>query len=266
MTIPPPRAVNRRSNSGGDFTEAATAELRDRIRARIHAARLAFARGQSDDAVIKPLLAEIDDHRQAAQILLQAERQMDEAAVYTIHGFCQRMLSQNAFESGSRFNNEFVTDESQLKAQVVADYWRRNFYPLPQALAAEVRQLWSSPAALLAEIGRYLTGAPLKLTVAPMTGSLAELHQANLEKIADLKARWRAVQDDLMPLISASDVNKRSYSKNRCQNGLPPSISGRRVKPAATIFRTSCSSSHKPNWQRKRRRASCPSMRFFSRY
>ncbi|KYN87359.1 exodeoxyribonuclease V subunit beta [Vibrio cidicii] len=195
------------------FTEAATAELRDRIRARIHAARLAFARGQSDDAVIKPLLAEIDDHRQAAQILLQAERQMDEAAVYTIHGFCQRMLSQNAFESGSRFNNEFVTDESQLKAQVVADYWRRNFYPLPQALAAEVRQLWSSPAALLAEIGRYLTGAPLKLTVEPMTGSLAELHQANLEKIADLKARWRAVQDDLMPLISASDVNKRSYSK-----------------------------------------------------
>ncbi|ELV8623532.1 exodeoxyribonuclease V subunit beta [Vibrio cidicii] len=195
------------------FTEAATAELRDRIRARIHAARLAFSRGQSDDAVIKPLLAEIDDHRQAAQILLQAERQMDEAAVYTIHGFCQRMLSQNAFESGSRFNNEFVTDESQLKAQVVADYWRRNFYPLPQALAAEVRQLWSSPAALLAEIGRYLTGAPLKLTVAPMTGSLAELHQANLEKIADLKARWRAVQDDLMPLISASDVNKRSYSK-----------------------------------------------------
>ncbi|POF56310.1 hypothetical protein CRN58_25460, partial [Vibrio vulnificus] len=91
------------------FTEAATGELRDRIRARIHDARLAFARGESQDPVIEPLLRDFPDHKQAAAILLQAERQMDEVAVFTIHGFCQRMLTQNAFESGSRFNNEFVT-------------------------------------------------------------------------------------------------------------------------------------------------------------
>lgn len=195
------------------FTEAATAELRDRIRARIHAARLAFSRGKSDDAVIAPLLEEIADHKQAAEILLQAERQMDEAAVYTIHGFCQRMLTQNAFESGSRFSNEFVTDESHLKAQIVADYWRRNFYPLPIHLAGEVRRIWSAPSDLLSDISRYLTGAPLKLTVEAMQGSLAELHQANLTRINELKSAWRESQDDYLTLISDSDVNKRSYSK-----------------------------------------------------
>ncbi|ODS10495.1 exodeoxyribonuclease V subunit beta [Vibrio scophthalmi] len=195
------------------FTEAATAELRDRIRARIHDARLAFARGESRDPVIKPLLAEIDDHKQAAMILLQAERQMDEAAVYTIHGFCQRMLTQNAFESGSRFNNEFVTDESHLKAQVVADYWRRNFYPLPLKLAGEVRSIWSSPAALLGDVSRYLTGAPLQLSVAAMQGDLSELHQQNLAKIDQLKAQWRESSDDFLALISESDINKRSYTK-----------------------------------------------------
>lgn len=195
------------------FTEAATAELRDRIRARIHDARLAFARGHSQDPVIQPLLEQVADHKHAADILLQAERQMDEAAVYTIHGFCQRMLTQNAFESGSRFNSEFVTDESQLKAQVVADYWRRNFYPLPHQLAGEVRRLWSSPAALLAEISRYLTGSPVRLSVAPMRGSLADLHQQNLQQIDALKASWREQQDDLLDLISGSDINKRSYSK-----------------------------------------------------
>ncbi|MEH0758581.1 exodeoxyribonuclease V subunit beta [Vibrio sp. 16] len=195
------------------FTEAATAELRDRIRARIHDARLAFARGQSHDPVIQPLLDEIDDHKQAANILLQAERQMDEAAVYTIHGFCQRMLTQNAFESGSRFNNEFVTDESHLKAQIVADYWRRNFYPLPIHLAGEVRRIWGSPAALLSEVSNYLTGAPLALSVKAMQGSLADLHQQNLAAIDALKAQWRAGQDDYLALISESDINKRSYSK-----------------------------------------------------
>ncbi|EOX4972605.1 exodeoxyribonuclease V subunit beta [Vibrio alginolyticus] len=195
------------------FTEAATAELRDRIRGRIHDARIAFARGQSSDPVIQPLLNEFDDHKQAAEILLQAERQMDEAAVYTIHGFCQRMLTQNAFESGSRFNNEFVTDESHLKAQVVADYWRRNFYPLPFTLAGEIRQLWGSPSALLSDISNYLTGAPLSLSVPAMKGSLADLHTENLKKIDELKAQWRESQDDFLTLISGSDINKRSYTK-----------------------------------------------------
>lgn len=202
------------------FTEAATAELRDRIRARIHDARIAFSRGNSTDPVIEPLLHQIDDHHQAAEILLQAERQMDEAAVYTIHGFCQRMLTQNAFESGSRFDNEFITDESRLKAQVVADYWRRNFYPLPLNLAGEVRRIWHSPAELLRKISPYLTGSPLRTSVPAMQGSLAELHTENLNKIDQLKALWRSSQQDYLALISGSDVNKRSYSKKSLPNWL----------------------------------------------
>ncbi len=195
------------------FTEAATAELRDRIRARIHDARLAFSRGVSHDPVIEPLLSEYPDHKAAANILLQAERQMDEAAIYTIHGFCQRMLTQNAFESGCRFNNEFVTDESQLKSLVVADYWRSHFYQLPRSLASQIRDLWSSPAALLKDIGNSLTGAPVKLSVSAMTADLEQLHQQNIERINDFKTLWKAHFADLEALIANSDVNKRSYTK-----------------------------------------------------
>ncbi|WP_217518281.1 exodeoxyribonuclease V subunit beta [Vibrio metschnikovii] len=189
------------------FTEAATAELRDRIRQRIHQARIAFLRGSSDDPVIQGLLADYADRALAAKVLLQAERQMDEAAVYTIHGFCQRMLTQNAFESGSRFSNEFVTDESQLKAQVVADYWRRQFYPLPLNLAAEVRRLWPSPQALLDKIGGYLTGAPLTLSVEAMKGDLTALYHDGLSRIADLKQQWLASCRDLPSSIQDSDLH-----------------------------------------------------------
>ncbi|MBC3620820.1 exodeoxyribonuclease V subunit beta [Vibrio metschnikovii] len=189
------------------FTEAATAELRDRIRQRIHQARIAFLRGSSDDPVIQGLLADYADRPGVAKVLLQAERQMDEAAVYTIHGFCQRMLTQNAFESGSRFSNEFVTDESQLKAQVVADYWRRQFYPLPLNLAAEVRRLWPSPQALLDKIGGYLTGAPLTLSVEAMKGDLTALYHDGLSRIADLKQQWLASCRDLPSSIQDSDLH-----------------------------------------------------------
>jgi exodeoxyribonuclease V beta subunit len=202
------------------FTEAATAELRDRIRARIHDARLAFSRGISHDPVIAPLLKEYPDHKLAATLLLQAERQMDEAAIYTIHGFCQRMLTQNAFESGCRFNNEFVTDESQLKKLVVADYWRSSFYHLSPALAHEVREIWSSPIKLLKEIGNSLTGAPVRLSVAAMTESLEQLHQQNIVRIDDVKALWRTHQDDFEALIASSGINKRSYTKKSLPNWL----------------------------------------------
>ena len=110
------------------FTEAATAELRERIRTKIHDARLAFARAvhksdyESGDPVIDPLLAAISDHKSAAHILLNAERSMDEASIFTIHGFCQRMLTQNAFESGAQFESEFVTDQAKLMHQVAADF------------------------------------------------------------------------------------------------------------------------------------------------
>ncbi|USD59762.1 exodeoxyribonuclease V subunit beta [Vibrio sp. SCSIO 43140] len=195
------------------FTEAATAELRDRIRARIHQARIAFARGESSDPVIQPLLEEVTDHRYATETLLQAERQMDEAAVYTIHGFCQRMLTQNAFESGARFNNEFVTDESRLKAQVAADFWRSQFYPLNLEMASEVRKLWATPSALLSDISRYLTGPAITMQGVEGSVDIAALHQANLDRIKTLKANWLAVSDDVVPCISQSDVNKRSYTK-----------------------------------------------------
>lgn len=195
------------------FTEAATAELRDRIRARIHQARIAFARGSSDDPIIAPLLEQITDRRFAVNTLLQAERQMDEAAVYTIHGFCQRTLTQNAFESGSRFNNEFITDETRLKAQVVADFWRSHFYPLSMELTSEVRKLWATPSALLADIGRYLTGPEVDLQGTGQAQDLHQLHQDNLKAIQDIKRTWLEATKDILGCISDSGVNKRSYTK-----------------------------------------------------
>lgn len=117
------------------FTEAATEELRGRIRSNIHELRIACLREKTDNPLYARLLDEIADKKQAAQWLLLAERQMDEAAVFTIHGFCQRMLSLNAFESGMLFEQQLIEDESLLRYQACADFWRRHCYPLPRDIA-----------------------------------------------------------------------------------------------------------------------------------
>ncbi|MER0110240.1 exodeoxyribonuclease V subunit beta [Aeromonas dhakensis] len=179
------------------FTEAATAELRGRIRGRIHEARLAFMRGESKDALLAQLLEEVEDHELAARRLLAAERQMDEAAVFTIHGFCQRMLKQNAFESGALFETEFLTDDSQLRLQAVSDYWRAEFYPVDKTLASAVRALWPSPAALLREMNGWLDNSELEMRPPAGDETLAARHQAAIARIEAVKAAWLAQVDEI---------------------------------------------------------------------
>ena len=180
------------------FTEAATAELRGRIRSRIHEARLAFLRSQlppgKQDPFLAQLLLDLTDHATAARLLLAAERQMDEAAIFTIHGFCQRMLRQNAFESGALFETELLTDESQLRLQAVCDYWRSEFYPLDRAVVQAVHKLWSGPQALLNALAPWLGKEELQILPALGDEQVAACHARAMAAIDAIKALWLAQQ------------------------------------------------------------------------
>lgn len=200
------------------FTEAATEELRGRIRENIHRLRLACVRDPSrratgTDDVFQGLLAQVADAEHAARLLLAAERQMDEAAIYTIHGFCQRMLVQNTVESGMLFQQTLVEDESALRRQVCADFWRRHCYPLPYALARAINQEWDGPEKLLAELLPYLQGeAPVVRNPPDKTESIMARHERIIAQIDALKRQWRQAAGLLPTLVGGSGVDKRSYS------------------------------------------------------
>lgn len=203
------------------FTEAATEELRGRIRSNIHALRIACVRGLSKDPLLSALMAEIEDLPDAAAQLLAAERQMDEAAIYTIHGFCQRMLTHNAFESGILFEQTLVQDELPLRRQACADFWRRHCYPLPLGVARAVSQEWSGPEALLADLSGYLSGEAPTLRRPPKDEETVLMrHEQIVARIDAIKAQWQAAAGDLEALISQSGVDKRSYSSKHLPNWL----------------------------------------------
>lgn len=201
------------------FTEAATEELRDRIRKRIHQAREAFLLGQSEDPFIAELLANTANHEEKASWLLAAERQMDEAAVFTIHGFCQRMLKENAFESGALFDNEFIADESELLYQAVADFWRVNFYPLSAQICQELNRYWDSPLTLMMELWPLLNLTGLR-PVQTEEEDIQQKDAAIRAAIEACKAKWRAAIADVEALIADSGVDKRSYSSRNLSNWL----------------------------------------------
>lgn len=138
------------------FTTAATEELRERVRQRIVVAHDDFLAGASADGFIAGLIAAQPDAAAACALLDAAQRQMDEAAIYTIHGFCHRALADNAFESGLGFELEMVIDETLLRQQAVEDFWRQHVATLDADAASLMPSGWNSPEALSKDIAPFL--------------------------------------------------------------------------------------------------------------
>jgi len=119
------------------FTDAATEELRDRIRSRLSKSAQYFREQigdkEADDFLIdlrKSCDAKNLNRNMCAKYLEVAANYMDEAAVFTIHSWCNRMLQQHAFDSGSPFKQDVNTDDAELLNNVIRDYWRVHFYGL----------------------------------------------------------------------------------------------------------------------------------------
>ena len=190
------------------FTEAATGELRDRIRARIHETRDAFIKGKSSDPFIQQLIKDMDQPEQCQALLLAAEQQMDEAAIFTIHGFCQRMLKQHAFESGTLFSSELITDTEPMLQLSAADYWRRNFYPLEKPLVKLIRNLWKTPNDLLSHLRSWLPLSDLKLAGDQVPESMEAFRRIYLMPARELKSLWQNDQNTITDQLTNCGLRK----------------------------------------------------------
>lgn len=196
------------------FTRAATRELSDRIRARLTEAAQVF-RGiaETDDPFLKQLCSEYpkgEPREQAAYRLALAAQAMDDAAVYTIDAWCQRMLREHAFDSGSLFEEQLVGDEAALRLEAVQDYWRQQLYPMATPLVAQVQRVWRDVPALDQDM-RALMAVPL---ADPAPGTLAQVFGAALAErdaqLAALKQGWVEKADNLLGWIEGQLAHHKS--------------------------------------------------------
>lgn len=191
------------------FTDAASRELRDRIRARLVEAARVFREEAEGDDLLRQLRADFPPERwpACASRLDIAAQWMDEAAVSTIHGWCQRMLREHAFDSGSLFTLTLETDHSELLAQVARDYWRLHCYPLQGDALSWVMNRWGHPDNLLRSV-RPLFGE----RAAAGETSLATLLDAALQEQARalkaLKEGWCEWADEIRQLLDKAVADK----------------------------------------------------------
>ena len=205
------------------FTKAATQELQDRIRNRLNetAHYLRHPDETSSDGFLKGLAEIISDPHQrlaAAYRLNLAADSMDDAAIFTIHGWCQRMLRQHAFDSGSLFDVEVINDSTELLRECARDYWRTVLYPLTKKEIAQVRELVANTPEALLKIVRDLIQvedrafASLKATQTKDVALAFEALEASSRRLVELETQarhlWHTHRTDIEALIHRAKGNK----------------------------------------------------------
>lgn len=248
------------------FTEAATLELRDRIRARLAEAAAFFrasaevveaetcldamgagrvpdqdvvgghstpdaTSAREDLAVLPkadPFLQGLRDTYPPAQwserarTLQLAAEWMDESAISTIHGWCNRMLREHAFDSRGLFNQTLSTDTSELLAEACRDYWRNFCQGLPLEAARVLQGWWADPDALQKEVQSLLSDLDaLSGEGQPPAEAIGEALQQRREQLQALKAPWREGWiDELGRMLDAG--REKPAASRRGKGGAEP--------------------------------------------
>jgi len=193
------------------FTKAATEELRDRIRTKLVQAREGFAAGGSTDPLIDSLLKSYPDRQGTALRIQEALIDFDQAAIYTIHGFCQRLLHENAFETNSLFDTELVENQSQIAQEIVDDFWRESFYTAPPEWIGFALDRIKSPDFFMRLLNQ-IKSPDVKIVPRVAKPGLETL-QPFRDALQALKKAWPASRDAVTLALANPGLNATIYGR-----------------------------------------------------
>ncbi|MFO7606416.1 MAG: exodeoxyribonuclease V subunit beta [Desulfurivibrionaceae bacterium] len=196
------------------FTEAAAADLKTRVRARLIDAIAAFTGEDGDDAFLRELSTRVTERAAAARRLTAALRNFDEAAIFTIHGFCRRVLSEHSLESAVFFDSELIADQHDLLKEIAEDFFRKNLYNAP-ALVASCFFKEFVPANLLKKAGNIHAREEIRI-IPELDGKqcleeLAAFEPEYCRLFQELGDLWAVKQQAIAEFLNSEALNKKKY-------------------------------------------------------
>jgi exodeoxyribonuclease V beta subunit len=196
------------------FTEAATQELKERIRLRLKDAELCFDKGATADPFLESCMKKSSDRVRDLERLREAVRSFDQASVFTIHGFCQRMLVENAFESGALFETELVTDRSVLIREILQDFIRINMYGMDSLFADYLVSKNVGPDSLKVFMEKILKPG-IRFHETSLLLDTAELEKERGSVFLRMKKKWLEEREGIVSLLFRNPQLKQNmYGEN----------------------------------------------------
>ncbi len=203
------------------FTKAATAELKDRIRGRLADARCALRHPSTEvDRTLAQWLEQfkalpVEETALAIKRLDLALLDFDRAGIFTIHGFCQRILREHALACGQLFDLELTDDLHSIRQGCADDFWRQQIYPRTAWEVAAITASYATPDALLASVDRI----PDSIPVYPQRSDLSRSLGA-LKAMAELAAQALEAAEKTLSLCWGQKTFNSSF-RNKFEAGCP---------------------------------------------
>ncbi len=201
------------------FTKAATAELHERIRSRLVQIAHAMETGDTaDDAFLERLfettLQHIDPDEALKRINI-ALHTFDQAAIHTIHAFCQRALQEAPFAATMPFAFELEADDSALRFEMAADFWRERVEPAAArdtSFAVWLVSHGAGPASLDAQLSRRLKKPLATLRWGELDAGVREDARALFDTA---RALWHGERDAIVRLLLDAEAKLSKTTHKR---------------------------------------------------
>ncbi len=204
------------------FTNAATDELKQRIRLRLKDILTLFksinavTNNDSNDGFLQQLKNDFikrDDTNKTLILnrLILAMRSFDEAAIYTINGFCQRMLSDYSIHSGQHFELSLIHNDTELWQTALKDWWRTQSYSLNN----NHFELFSHAVISLSKVtknSQLLRSDTRPILIPPEHKTLEQLYQqwdACQHQLNDIKALWQQHKNEVFDFFNEHKIFKK---------------------------------------------------------
>ncbi len=154
------------------FTNAATKELRERLQKVLRDAILYLDKIDADslyhspdpedriEKLIRLAMVRPEETTTIRLRIQQALLDFDLAAIYTIHGFCQRVLGRFAFETKQQFDMDPTGDSTEEIDELCRDWWRRHIYAADEKTALFISQSKAFTLATITEVARKRIAKP----------------------------------------------------------------------------------------------------------
>ncbi len=195
------------------FTEAAAAELKLRIRTRLHNT-LKELQNHSDESedVLVSLFRSAPDIKVIENRLALALSCFDQAAVMTIHSFCYKVLKEFSFESQTFFDIELVPDRSLFLNQAAYDFFMDRVSDQDPLFLSYLATQQATPENFIVSFSKALSRPDIRVLPAPV--AFEDVFDEYRKIAQQIEQILNTDMDGVIQLIADNKgIDKRSYSK-----------------------------------------------------